>query len=135
MVSVIFHSILILCVFSQISESSPLHHKNPTKIQNENQAVAEKYGIYLERLELCKLPDFFESNSDFYDPTTNVLNLKDAVKFWRILHNQMKLRYGREELEKALNGLDSNVKFDELDDIYFSIRSFFLCLKASNVSD
>lgn len=92
---------------------------------------ANKYGLMEHRLSICALPEFVADNSDLFDSETKEVNIRDVVKYWKLLHRQMMLRYGANELELALAGLPSSVRFDEVDTVFFELREYILCLAAA----
>lgn len=92
---------------------------------------ANKYGLMEHRLSICALPEFVADNSDLFDSETKEVNIRDVVKYWKLLHKQMMLRYGANELELALAGLPSSVRFDEVDTVFFELREYILCLAAA----
>lgn len=92
---------------------------------------ANKYGLMEHRLSVCALPEFVADNSDLFDSETKEVNIRDVVKYWKLLHKQMMLRYGANELELALAGLPSSVRFDEVDTVFFELREYILCLAAA----
>lgn len=101
-----------------------------------NMAEARKYGLLEHRLAVCPLPDFVAENTDLFNPRTEEVNIRDVIKYWKLLHKQMKLRYGSDELEMALAGQPSRVRFDEVDQVFFELREYILCLASeSSVND
>lgn len=92
---------------------------------------AKRYGLFKHRLILCSLPDFVADNSDLFDPITSEINIRDVVKYWKLLYKQMVLRYGHDELERAIVRLPSRVRFDEVDRVFFELRDYILCLAAT----
>lgn len=77
----------------------------------------------------CQLPVFLKSNSDFYDKSTGLVNMKEIKRLLRKLEFQMYARYGREEVKSGLANLsDAKFKFDEFDLIYLSIKAYMICL-------
>lgn len=77
-----------------------------------------------EKLDKCVPPLIL---SDFYQKETNSLDMKAVYEFYVALRSQIHLRYGKNQIIKALNGIRSKVKFDELDKAYFFMRDFMNC--------
>ena len=100
-----------------------------------NMIEARKYGLLQHRLAVCQLPDFVVENSDLYNPRNDEINIKNVIKYWKLLHRQMKLRYGNEELELALAGQPARVRFDEVDRVFFELREYILCLTDDDDDD
>lgn len=100
-----------------------------------NMAEARKHGLLQSRLAVCPLPEFVVDNSDLFNRRTDEVNIRDIIKYWKILHKQMKLRYGNEELELALAGEPSRVRYDEVDRAFFELREYILCLATSDADN
>ena len=86
-----------------------------------NTSFEEKFD---KALNQCVPPPIL---SDFYVKETNSLDMKAVYEFYVALRSQIHLRYGKNQIIKALNGIRSKVKFDELDNAYFFTRDFINC--------
>jgi hypothetical protein len=129
-------SILILSQLVLLSVVFGLPTINKKKqYERDSQPVNEMQLDVNEESKLtCRLPVFLRSNSDFYNKVTGRVNLKDVKRLLRKLELQMVSRYGKHEVENGLMNLDeSNFKFDEFDLIYFSLKSYTLCLQKMNM--
>ena len=116
-----------LLLFVSILSQSMLVYSSPISLESNGEAV-DQYAQLSKNLDKCEIPSIFVGNADFYDAVNETPRLKEMFEFWKILYNQMILRYGKNEMSKALHGKRSKIKFDELDNTYFTMHSFFTCL-------
>lgn len=110
------------------NDNNKLFNNNDMQTKNSNEDALKKYGLLEYRLAVCPLPDFVLTNTDLFNARTHELNIKGVIKYWRLLHKQMLLRYGSGELERALANLPSQINFDEIDQVFFELRAYILCL-------
>lgn len=102
-------------------------NSNEFILSPETNKMAKMLGFY--NIENCRVPEVIKKNSILYDYETSGLNLIKLLHIFRKLFKQMILRYGSEDVNKALNGLPSAIKYDPIDKIFLDMNFYVTCLK------
>jgi hypothetical protein len=109
----LFLSILFLVQMFQAFGENQTYENASLEEQQSNQNANE-----------CIVPSIL---NEFYEKETKTFNMKAIHEFYKVLRSQMYLRYGKSQINRALKGFRSKVKFDELDNAYFSVQKFYIC--------
>jgi hypothetical protein len=118
----LFLSILFLVQMFQAFGENQTYENFSLEEQHTNSNVNE-----------CIVPSILD---EFYEKETNTFNMKAIHEFYKVLRSQMYLRYGKSQINKALKGFRSKVKFDELDNVYFAVQKFYICtlsIRSNNI--
>lgn len=100
---------------------------NDSDLNTETNEMAKILGY--NNIENCRIPDVIKNNSILYDYETSGLNLIKLLYIFRKLFKQMILRYGLEDVNRALKGLPSSIRFDPIDNIFLDMNIYVTCLK------
>ncbi|RNA34907.1 hypothetical protein BpHYR1_042200 [Brachionus plicatilis] len=111
--------------FEYPSLTNEWKRSNGPILDSENVELAKSLGFY--NIHNCQIPEVIAKNSMFYDHETSQLNLIKLLYTLRKLFKQMILRYGSDEIEKALKGFPSAIRYDTIDNVFFDINNYVSC--------